>query len=70
MSEIKCNACGRTIIYGEMHNKEDYLVLEKEWGYFSKKDGKKYKIRMCEDCFDSLVGSLRIPPQIDDITEY
>lgn len=70
MSEIRCNVCGRLIMFGEMHNKEDYLTMQKEWGYFSKKDGRKYTIRMCEDCFDRFIEKLCIPPQIEDITEY
>ena len=40
MSEIRCNMCGRKIIFGERHDKEDYLLIRKEWGYFSRKDGK------------------------------
>ena len=48
MSEIRCNRCGRIIVFGDMHNKEDYVLIQKEWGYFSHKDGRKYTLRMCE----------------------
>ena len=38
MSEIRCNRCGRIIVFGDMHNKEDYVLIQKEWGYFSHKE--------------------------------
>lgn len=69
MSEIRCNRCGRIIVFGDMHNKEDYVLIQKEWGYFSRKDGRKYTLRMCEDCYDRLVNECVIPPEIDDVTE-
>lgn len=53
-----------------MHNKEDYVLIQKEWGYFSQKDGRKYTLRMCEGCYDRLVNECVIPPEIDDVTEY
>ena len=57
MSEIRCN-------------KEDYVLIQKEWGYFSDKDGKKYTLRMCENCYDKLVAACVIPPEIENVTEY
>ena len=41
MSEIRCNRCGRIIVFGDMHNKEDYVLIQKEWGYFSRKDDRR-----------------------------
>ena len=62
--------CGRKIVFGEKHNKEDYVLILKEWGYFSDKDGKKYTLRMCENCYDKLVAACVIPPEIENVTEY
>ena len=56
MSEIRCNRCGRIIVFGDMHNKEDYVLIQKEWGYFSRKDGRKYTLRMCEELYDRIVN--------------
>ena len=70
MSEIRCNMCGRKIIFGEKQDNEDYLLIRKEWGYFSRKDGKRYTIRMCEECFDRFVDDCVVSPEIDDVTEY
>ena len=44
--------------------------MQKEWGYFSDKDGKKYTLRMCENCYDKLVAACVIPPEIENVTEY
>ena len=62
--------CGRKIVFGEKHNKEDYVLIQKAWGYFSDKDGKKYTLRMCENCYDKLVAACVIPPEIENVTEY
>lgn len=70
MSEIRCNMCGKTIVFGEGHDKEDYILIQKEWGYFSNKDGRKYTLRMCEDCFDRLTSDCVISPEIENVTEY
>ena len=70
MSEIRCNMCGRKIKKKKKHDKEDYVLIQKEWGYFSDKDGKKYTLRMCENCYDKLVAACVIPPEIENVTEY
>ncbi len=70
MSDIRCNMCGKTIVFGEGHDKEDYVLIQKEWGYFSNKDGRKYTLRMCEDCFDRLTSDCVISPEIENVTEY
>lgn len=62
--------CGKTIVFGEGHDKEDYVLIQKEWGYFSNKDGRKYTLRMCEDCFDRLTSECVISPEIENVTEY
>ena len=47
-----CNMCGKRIKEEAGILKEDYLVIEKKWGYFSEKDGEIHKIRLCEECYD------------------
>lgn len=65
-----CNMCGKTIKEEAGVLKEDYLVIEKKWGYFSEKDGEIHKIRLCEECYDKWIKSFQIPPKIQDTTEY
>ena len=40
-----CHCCGHEI------KQEDYLYIEKDWGYFSNgKDGQKHSFILCESC--------------------
>ena len=58
-----CNSCGRELkmTNGILH--EDVLAVQKEWGYFSKKDTMVHSFRICEDCYDRWTASFRIPLQ-------
>ena len=46
--EVYCDCCGRKIDT----EGEDYLHLEKQWGYFSQKDGENHVLDICEECYD------------------
>lgn len=63
--KVFCNQCGKEIRkQGEMFA-EDYLCVEKRWGYFSKKDNEVHRFELCEDCYDKLCASFRIPVDIE-----
>lgn len=51
--EVYCDCCGRKIAA----EREDYLHLEKQWGYFSQKDGENHVLDICEACYDKWRGS-------------
>ncbi len=55
---IVCDCCGKEI----KKEKEDYLEIEKTWGYFSEKDGDKHQFDICEHCYDVWVGGFVYPP--------
>lgn len=63
--KIYCNCCGKEIRMKENTQiaLEDYAVIEKNWGYFSDKDGIRQKMNVCEPCFDAWVRSFAIAPQ-------
>lgn len=63
-----CNMCGKKM-KDSGHNREDYIVIEKQWGYFSNKDGEKHTIILCEDCYDMWTNSFKNPPIVEDVTE-
>ena len=48
--KLFCNCCGKEILMKENSQiaLEDYVVIEKSWGYFSKKDGIRQKMIICE----------------------
>jgi ribosomal-protein-alanine N-acetyltransferase len=64
MRDVVCNFCGENL---EQRGKGmvDYVPVEKNWGYFSSKDGERHRFCICERCYDKLVISMNIPPQID-----
>lgn len=66
--EKYCNMCGKNIKESGL-DREDYLLIEKEWGYFSDKDGEKHTICMCENCYDLWIKSMKKPPIVEEVTE-
>lgn len=64
-----CNKCGKTFNKVNDIYHEDFLEVNKDWGFFSTKDGKTYKFAMCEECCESLVRSFKVPVNISDTTE-
>lgn len=66
---IICNMCGKEISMELEMTKEEMLHIEKNWGYFSQKDGEIHSLDLCEECYDSLIKRLRHPVQIKEATE-
>lgn len=64
-----CNLCGRELHMTEGILREDVLVVEKEWGFFSKKDTQVHSFCICEQCYDRWTADFRIPPQKREKTE-
>ena len=60
IDKIVCNQCGKEIPMIKGVAREDYLSVEKCWGYFSEKDGQTDSFDLCEDCYDKLVASFKI----------
>lgn len=68
-NNIICNVCGRKLVVCGGIPKEDYILVHKNWGYFSKKDGKTYNVIICEECFDKLTEKFAVPISVKDTTE-
>ena len=64
-----CNCCGKEIPKKEGIYREDFLVVEKEWGYFSKKDGEVHHFNICETCYDQWVCGFVRPVDSKERTE-
>ncbi len=58
-----CNSCGRELKTKNGILLEDVLAVQKEWGYFSKKDTMLHTFRICEECYDEWIKGFRIPPK-------
>lgn len=66
---VICNRCGKQLSVREHVLQEERLHVEKCWGYFSGKDGKRHRWDMCEACYDRLIESFLIPVEETDMTE-
>lgn len=63
---IYCNGCGRRIGKDENGVMEEILMVEWNWGYFSRKDGEKHSFCLCEECYDRLRASFLLPVQVEN----
>lgn len=59
--KIYCNACGREIKMEHGILREDVARIEKEWGYFSKKDTQIHLFHLCETCYDKMAAAFLLP---------
>lgn len=60
LDKIICNKCGKEIEVIRGVSQEDFLEVNKRWGYFSNKDNQEDTFDLCEDCYDELVASFKI----------
>jgi hypothetical protein len=62
--DVSCNVCGKKIIIEQGIMKEDVFEAAKEWGYFSKYDLEIHKFNICEECYDKLISTFKIPIEV------
>ncbi|WFR57912.1 hypothetical protein QA584_02180 [Anaerocolumna sp. AGMB13025] len=62
--DISCNVCGKKIVIEQGIMKEDVFEAAKEWGYFSKYDLEIHKFNICEECYDKLISTFKIPIEV------
>ncbi|MEG1458861.1 MAG: hypothetical protein RSB37_07740 [Acetivibrio sp.] len=67
--EVQCNVCGKKIKKENGIYREDFLLVTKEWGYFSEKDIEKHSFRVCETCYDQWIRNFTIPVKKEKISE-
>lgn len=68
--EIYCNCCGKEIVTDDYKERDEYLDIIKEWGYFShNKDGQIHHFHLCEFCYDRWIKEFQIPVTITEQTE-
>lgn len=63
-NDIRCNVCGKKIKIENGLLKEDVFEASKEWGYFSKKDLEVHKFNICEECYEELISTFKIPVKV------
>lgn len=67
---IICNSCGKEIKIENGVSGEDYISINKNWGYFSEKDGYTMKMDICENCIDHIISNFKVPAKIEAYNEY
>ncbi|NLJ88005.1 MAG: hypothetical protein GX327_04385 [Epulopiscium sp.] len=60
IDEVYCNVCGEKIKKISSNQFEDYLHVEKVWGYHSNNDGKKDEFDVCQVCYEKWLKSFEI----------
>ncbi len=60
IDKIICNKCGKEIPVKKGVPQEDFLEVEKRWGYFSEKDNRVDRFDLCEECYDEFVKGFQI----------
>ncbi len=66
---LYCNGCGKKIVTQGI-GQEEFLTVEKQWGYFSKdKDSLRHRFCLCESCYDGLLAGFVLPAEEEEIVE-
>ena len=64
-----CNCCGKEFsMQGELFL-EEFLHIEKQWGYFSAQDGTNLSADVCEECLMNWMKTFKYKPQQEDRIE-
>lgn len=69
LSEVICNICGRKLRVEKGILQEGALRIEKDWGFFSRKDGEVHSLDICEECYDEIVKRMTVPVEMIQKTE-
>ncbi|MEY8519198.1 hypothetical protein AALC25_20375 [Lachnospiraceae bacterium 29-84] len=67
--EIICNCCKKVVQKDGAVPNMEYLHIQKEWGYFSGKDGEIQEFDICESCYDAWVKGFQIPVESREVVE-
>lgn len=68
-NRIFCNQCGKELKLVEEIVREGYFSADVTFGYFSNKDGLRHRWDLCEECYDALTRSFRLPVEESERNE-
>ena len=69
MKDKYCNVCGKKLFVEKGILKEDAFEAKKQWGYFSDRDGTIQRGKICEECFERIAKTFKIPLEEELLTE-
>ncbi|MCL2565598.1 MAG: hypothetical protein FWE24_07305 [Defluviitaleaceae bacterium] len=62
LQDIFCNICGEKIHKNEYGYYDDFLSIEKKWGYHSQFDGETHFIDICQLCYKIFLNNMKLKP--------
>ena len=68
-NRIYCNSCGKRIVDTIGRDMEEYIHIEKIWGYPSEKDGECHSFDLCEACYDKITAAFLLKPEVKEETK-
>jgi len=68
IQDIFCNICGKKIHKNEFGYYDDFLSIEKKWGYHSEFDNEIHCIDICQTCYKTFLDNLKLKPDCDNIS--
>ncbi len=60
VATVTCNMCGEEIKVNQFGYFDEYVTIEKTWGYGSRYDGETHSIDLCENCYTEMLKKLKI----------
>ena len=69
MKLMYCNKCGKELKIQNGIAYEDFIHIRKEWGYFSKRDGRTQEFVLCEECVEQMETEFIFPSKWYETTE-
>lgn len=57
---VVCNMCGEKI--EQQKYQDNFISVEKKWGYGSAHDGETHCFDLCEKCYDEIAAKFKIKP--------
>jgi len=67
--QVVCNLCGRELKHHGEVLLEDYIQVTKQWGYFSEHDLELHRFNICENCYNTLEKSFKVPVSVGKVKE-
>lgn len=65
IQDIFCNICGKKIHKNEFGYYDDFLSIEKKWGYHSQFDNETHCIDICQPCYKVFLNNMKLKPDCD-----
>ncbi len=69
IKKIICNQCGKEIQVVEGYPRAGESRVDQVGGYFSETDGERHGVDPCEECYDRLLASFKLPAEIENKAE-